>query len=295
MLLRTDLAIEAHKISGEITDGIDIYERLCGTLRINRMNIRTEKASKKLNKSLGNYITIDGLPLTDNFREVPQQIQTVSEEIRSLIPKNDGTVLVIGLGNVNITPDALGPKTASQVIATRHITGELARSTGLDRLRSVAVLSPGVLGQTGIETGELIISLIKRLEPSAVIAVDALASGSLERLGCTVQISDSGISPGTGVGNNRLSLNKKTMGVPVIGIGIPTVVDAATLAAGLMEGSGVNSSQLKNAVSPRGEKMIVTPSEIDLLIERASKIIGMAINCALQSEFGFDELISLVS
>lgn len=294
MLLRTDLAIEAHKISGEITDGIDVYERLCGTLKINRMNIRTEKASLKLHKPLGNYITIDGLPLTDNFREVPQQVQAVSEEIRSLLPKS-GTVLVIGLGNVNITPDALGPKTASAVLATRHITGELARSTGLDRLRSVAVLSPGVLGQTGIETGELIISLIKRLEPSAVIAVDALASRSLARLGCTVQISDSGISPGTGVGNNRLSLNQKTMGVPVIGIGIPTVVDAATLASGLFEGSDINFSELKSAVSPRGEKMIVTPSEIDLLIERASKLIGMAINCALQSEFSFDELISLVS
>lgn len=294
MLLRTDLAIEAHKISGEITDGIDVYERLCGTLKINRMNIRTEKASLKLHKPLGNYITIDGLPLTDNFREVPQQVQAVSEEIRSLLPKS-GTVLVIGLGNVNITPDALGPKTASAVLATRHITGELARSTGLDRLRSVAVLSPGVLGQTGIETGELIISLIKRLEPSAVIAVDALASRSLARLGCTVQISDSGISPGTGVGNNRLSLNQKTMGVPVIGIGIPTVVDAATLASELFEGSDINFSELKSAVSPRGEKMIVTPSEIDLLIERASKLIGMAINCALQSEFSFDELISLVS
>ncbi|MGN1457721.1 MAG: GPR endopeptidase [Acutalibacteraceae bacterium] len=294
MLLRTDLAIEAHKISGEITDGIDVYERLCGTLKINRMNIRTEKASLKLHKPLGNYITIDGLPLTDNFREVPQQVQAVSEEIRSLLPKS-GTVLVIGLGNVNITPDALGPKTASAVLATRHITGELARSTGLDRLRSVAVLSPGVLGQTGIETGELIISLIKRLEPSAVIAVDALASRSLARLGCTVQISDSGISPGTGVGNNRLSLNQKTMGVPVIGIGIPTVVDAATLASELFEGSNINFSELKSAVSPRGEKMIVTPSEIDLLIERASKLIGMAINCALQSEFSFDELISLVS
>lgn len=294
MLLRTDLAIEAHKISGEITDGIDVYERQCGTLKINRMNIRTEKASIKLHKPLGSYITIDGLPLTDNFREVPQQVQAVSEEIRSLLPKS-GTVLVIGLGNVNITPDALGPKTASAVLATRHITGELARSTGLDRLRSVAVLSPGVLGQTGIETGELIISLIKRLEPSAVIAVDALASRSLARLGCTVQISDSGISPGTGVGNNRLSLNKKTMGVPVVGIGIPTVVDAATLASELFEGSEINFSQLKSAVSPRGEKMIVTPSEIDLLIERASKLIGMAINCALQSQFSFEELISLVS
>ncbi|MGN0469894.1 MAG: GPR endopeptidase [Acutalibacteraceae bacterium] len=294
MLLRTDLAIEAHKISGEITDGIDVYERQCGTLKINRMNIRTEKASIKLHKPLGNYITIDGLPLTDNFREVPQQVQAVSEEIRSLLPKS-GTVLVIGLGNVNITPDALGPKTASAVLATRHITGELARSTGLDRLRSVAVLSPGVLGQTGIETGELIISLIKRLEPSAVIAVDALASRSLARLGCTVQISDSGISPGTGVGNNRLSLNKKTMGVPVVGIGIPTVVDATTLASELFEGSEINFSQLKSAVSPRGEKMIVTPSEIDLLIERASKLIGMAINCALQSQFSFEELISLVS
>ena len=150
MFLRTDLAIEAHEISGENTDGITVEDKVCGTLKINRINIATRQAAESLNKAVGNYITVEGLPLTDNFREVPEQIKSISNEIQSLIPK-DGAVLVVGLGNINITPDALGPKSADSVLATRHITGELARSTGLDRLRSVAVISPGVLGQTCIK------------------------------------------------------------------------------------------------------------------------------------------------
>lgn len=294
MFLRTDLAIEAREISGDSSDGIDIYEKVCGNLKISRMNIHTEKASKNIHKPIGNYITIEGLPLTDNFRDVPEQIKVISDEIYSLLPKK-GLILVIGLGNINITPDALGPKSAESVLATRHITGEIARSTGLDRLRQVAVLSPGVLGQTGIETGELVISLAERLKPSAVIAVDALASRSLSRLGRTIQISDSGISPGAGVGNHRLKLNGNTMGVPVIGIGIPTVVDAATLAADIFADSRITAEQLKETVSPRGEQMVVTPREIDLLVERASKLIGMSINCALHTNFSFEELIALVS
>lgn len=294
MFLRTDLAIEAHEISGEDTKGVDINEKICGNLKISKMKITTQQAAENLNKPVGNYITVEGLPLTDNFREVPEQIKSVSNEIRSLIPES-GTVLVVGLGNMNITPDALGPKSASSVLATRHITGEIARSTGLDRLRSVAVISPGVLGQTGIETGELIISLVKRLKPSVVIAVDALASRSLSRLGCTIQISDNGISPGAGVGNNRLHLDKNTIGIPVIGIGVPTVVDAVTLATDLLSDNEKTASELRRAVSPNGERMIVTPSEIDLLVERAAQIIGMSINCAVQSNFTLEELFSLVS
>ena len=294
MFLRTDLAIEAHEISGENTKGIETEEKHCGNLKISRMNIRTQEAAECLNKPMGHYITVEGMPLTDNFREVPEQIEAISDEIRSLIPKS-GTILVVGLGNISITPDALGPKSASMVLATRHITGEIARSTGLDRLRPVAVISPGVLGQTGIETGELIMSLAKRLNPSVVIAIDALASRSLSRLGCTIQISDSGIFPGAGVGNNRLRLDKNTIGIPVIGIGVPTVVDATTLATDLLADNDKTASELRKVVSPNGEKMIVTPSEIDLLIKRASQLIGMSVNCAIQTNFTLDDLFSLVS
>ncbi len=293
MSLRTDLAIEAHEISGSNKDGINITEKTCGNLKISRISIKNTRAAEKLNKPVGRYITIEGLTLTDNFREVPEQIKIIADEIAELIPKGDGTVLVVGLGNVNITPDALGPKSASHILATRHITGEIARSVGLEDLRSVAVLSPGVLGQTGIEAKELISSLSDSLKPAVIIAVDALASRSLSRLGCTIQISDNGISPGAGVGNNRLRLDKDTIGVPVISIGVPTVVDAATLAADLLDDS--SSEGLRDKVFPNGECMIVTPSEIDLLVERASELIGMSINCALQRNTAIDDLFSLVS
>lgn len=143
-------------------------------------------------------------------------------------------MLVAGLGNMEITPDSLGPKTSRRVLATRHIGGEIARSTGLDRLRPVAVMQTGVTGQTGIETGEYILSIVRRIRPTAVVAIDALASRRTERLGCTLQISDTGISPGAGVGNHRTKITKETIGVPVIAIGVPTVVDAQTLAVDIL-------------------------------------------------------------
>lgn len=171
--------------------------------------------------------------LTDNFTETDKRLETVGNEIKRLLPVN-GLVLVAGLGNMEITPDSLGPKTSRRVLATRHIGGEIARSTGLDRLRPVAVMQTGVTGQTGIETGEYILSIVRRIRPTAVVAIDALASRRTERLGCTLQISDTGISPGAGVGNHRTKITKETIGVPVIAIGVPTVVDAQTLAVDIL-------------------------------------------------------------
>lgn len=180
------------------------------------------------------------------------------------------------------------------MLATRHIRGELARSTGLDRLRSVAVMRAGVTGQTGIETGELILSVAERIRPAAVIVIDALASRRLERLGCTVQISDTGISPGEGVGNHRAKINRDTVGAPVISIGIPTVVDAFTLAADLLLDSDENSIELiKRSVYPDGRKMVVTPGEVDLLIERGARLVSMAVNLALQPSLTVSDLIAL--
>ncbi|MBE6753765.1 MAG: GPR endopeptidase, partial [Ruminococcaceae bacterium] len=169
------------------------------------------------------------------------------------------------------------------------ITGELRRSAGMEGLRPAAVIAPGVLGQTGIEVLELLTALCGRLRPAAVVVVDAMASRRLSRLGCTVQISDAGISPGAGVGNNRPAINQKRLGVPVLSLGVPTVVEAATLARDL---AGEDDAA-ERAVSPRGERMIVTPREIDLLIDRASRLLALSLNHALQPDFDPVELLSL--
>lgn len=294
MQLRTDLAVEEREIAGKDLSGVDYSTDNKNGIEIEKLEIKTQRAGQLLHKEKGTYITIDLPPLTDDFKDTDQRLVSIGEEIRKLLPVN-GLVLVAGLGNVKITPDALGPRTASQILATRHIKGELARSTGLDKLRPVAVLTTGVTGQTGIETGEYLSSVVKKIRPTAVIAIDALASRRLERLGCTMQISDTGISPGAGVGNHRTKINVDTMGVPVIAIGVPTVVDAATLAFDLLNiDDEQQSNDLLSQVSPQGRAMVVTPKEIDLLVERAAKLISMAINCALHENFDIPQLLSLL-
>ncbi len=291
---RTDLAVEERELLGEDIKGVDYSSEKIGGLPIERLCIRTERASQLLKKPVGTFVTAQLPPLTDNIRDTDSRVEALSAEIRRLLPVN-GLVLVAGLGNIEITPDALGPKAASKVLATRHIRGEIARSTGLDRLRAVAVMNTGVTGQTGIETSELLKGVIKNIRPSAMIAVDALASRRLERLGCTVQISDTGISPGAGVGNRRVRIDRDTMGVPVIAIGVPTVVDALTLAFDLLdidnERQGV---ELSKTVSPQGRGMVVTPKEIDLLIDRAARLISLSVNMALQTDIGTEELLDLL-
>lgn len=294
MQLRTDLAVEAKEIAGEELEGVEYSTYNKNGLEISKLKIKTKRAEQLLQKQKGTYITIDLPSLTNDFCEPDERLSTIGKEIESLLPVN-GLVLVAGLGNMDITPDALGPKTASKVLATRHITGEIAKSTGLDRLRPTAVLTPGVTGQTGIETGEYILSVVKRIKPTAVIVVDALASRRLERLGCTLQISDTGISPGAGVGNHRTKITSDTIGIPVIAIGVPTVVDAVTLASDLL---GVESEQhrnsIKSEVSPQGRVMVVTPKEIDLLVSRASRLISLAINAALHKDYNLSDLLSLM-
>ncbi|MEE1220023.1 MAG: GPR endopeptidase [Ruminococcus sp.] len=290
-MVRTDLAVEAREIAGENVSGVEFKNYKENGLEISRMRVKTNKARQALGKEIGTYITIELPSLTDNFTETDERLVTIGEEIRRLLPVN-GLVLVVGLGNIEITPDSLGPKTSSRVLATRHISGEIASATGLDRLRPVAVMQTGVTGQTGIETGEYILSVVKRIKPNAVVAIDALASRRLERLGCTLQISDTGISPGAGVGNHRTKITQETIGVPVIAIGVPTVVDARTMANDLIENSGNKASS--DSVIPKGKQMVVIPREIDLLTERAARLIGFALNGALQNEFNLADLISLM-
>ncbi len=232
------------------------------------------------------FITIEAPALSDT-PGTDELEELTARELKKLLPA-EGGVLVVGVGNRDVTPDALGPLMAEQIFPTRHIKGEWARVAGLSGLRSVSVISPGVLGCTGIETGEAAQALSTSLKPSAVIAVDALAAKSLKRLGCTVQLSTAGLSPGHGVGNRRPELNRKSLGIPVISLGIPTVVDASLLAFELL---GRDAEQ---EVSPRGELMVVTPREIDLVVRRGSRLLAMAINRALNPTLSREDFSLLV-
>ncbi len=296
MQIRTDLALEAKEAVKENINGVDIETDFSEKMKITRMKIKTQQAANSLGKERGTYITCEFKALTEDFTAADKRLLKIGEQLRALLPEK-GNILVVGIGNHNITPDALGPKAASKVLATRHILGQVSSSLGLDSLRSVCVISPGVLGQTGFEVGELIEGLVKSANISAVIAIDALASRKLKRLGCTVQISDTGIAPGAGIGNHRNVINQTTMGVPVVSVGVPTVVDAATLAADLIfpsENEDKNNEEIKRKIMPFGKDMVVTPREIDLLIERASLLIGMAVNVALHPDFSPEDLFSLI-
>lgn len=275
MQSRTDLAIENTETE-ESLKGIEKEEIKEGELKITRISVTDRETADMIGKPVGKYITIECLPITDNIGDLKKEAEIIAKEIRNFV-SDEGEILVAGLGNKEITPDALGVKSMEYILATRHIKGEFARVAGLDKLRGVSVITTGVMGQTGIETGEIIESIVKKIKPDLVIAVDALAAKEVSRLGCTVQISNTGINPGSGVGNRRKGINEKNIGIPVIAVGIPTVVDLMTL------------------IYDKSESMIVTPREIDLLIERGAKLIGMAINCALQGEYDYDTLSELVS
>lgn len=291
---RTDLAVEARELAGADVQGVEFSEKKENGMDISKLRVKNHQASLKLKKEIGTYITIDVPAMTDNFLSTDDRIKTIANEIKKLVPVN-GLVLVCGLGNTEITPDALGPKTVSRILATRHIKGELARSTGLDSLRPVAVLSPGVTGQTGIETFEYIDSIVKKVRPTALIVIDALASRRLTRLGCTLQISDTGISPGSGVQNHRRKITSDSLGIPVIALGVPTVVDAVTLISDLLEIDDEKTSyDLRQVLSPDNRKMVVTPKEIDLLIDRASRLISLSLNAALQNDIDINLIEALL-
>ncbi len=273
MQYRTDLAIEAAEaVAGEAWEESGIC--------LHRVHV-DETAAERLGKPSGDYLTATLPPLTDDERLLEEAARVLGEHLRQLLPPH-GTVLVVGLGNRAITPDALGPCAAAQVLATRHIPREWARSVGLSDLRPCAVVVPDVLGNTGVESGELVAGVCRHIRPCAVIAMDALAAGSLSRLGCTVQLSNTGIAPGSGVGNNRRALCFETLGVPVIGLGVPTVVDAATIAR-----------ELGGTESASATAMMVTPREIDLMIDRAARLLAMTVNAALQPNYAPLELLAV--
>jgi len=285
MNFRSDLALECREpLDRAGQRGLRCDEEEHEGCRLTRLEVLDEIGAKAIGKPVGAYVTVELPPLGEYAQVYGPGMERVAEELRRMLP-GEGPVLVVGLGNDSMTPDALGPRCCSLVLATRHIAGELARSAGLGSLRPVCCLTPGVLGRTGMESAELVAAAVGETQPAAVLTVDALAARKLSRLGCTIQLGDSGIVPGSGVGNARRELSRRTLGVPVISMGVPTVVDAATLVADLAQ-----------APEPPAESegMMVTPREVDLLIDRAAKLCAMAINRALQPHLDVEDFLELV-
>ncbi len=297
MNFRTDLALERRELFTEDPPpGVATRTRRAGDTSVTAIEVQTEQGAQALGKPVGAYITIEVPPFSNDAELLDGRLSLFSQELRTLLP-SEGLILVVGIGNDRITPDALGPLAGERILVTRHIGQELARATGIERLRPVASLIPGVLGQTGMETREIIAGVIRAVAPAAVITIDALAARRLSRLGRTIQISNTGITPGSGVGNARAALTQESLGVPVIAIGVPTVVDAATLAADLLAGTddGELQATLRSKLEPGGADMMVTPREIDLLVERAARLVALGVNCALQPSMEAEDILSVTA
>lgn len=295
MNFRTDLALErTQMLAPTELEGIETHINQIDNATITSVEVKNEKGEAAIGKPVGKYITIEIPPFTDDAELLDGRLTAVTTEIKRILPQ--GTALVIGLGNRQITPDAFGPDCASMVIATRHISKEIAKSLGLGELRSVASLSPGVLGQTGLETVEVIKGIVDVIKPDVVITVDALSAKELSRLGCTVQITNTGIVPGSGVGNSRAEISQRNLGIPVISLGVPTVVDGMTLCTSLMNVDNEAENDIYKKLSLNNDaRLIVTPAQVDLLIERASKFVALAVNCALQPHLSSEDILSFIA
>ena len=270
---RTDLAVECYEESKKTKiNGVKVTQEQ----GITTVDVLNENGEKAIGKPVGSYITVEVPSFVNDTDIFDGRLKKISDILKNLLPPQCDNILVAGLGNMDITADALGPKTNSYVLATRHISEDLKKEMGFENLKKVSTVRTGVLGETGIESAEIIKGIVNVINPQCVIVVDALASSSAERLGTTVQLSDTGIFPGSGVGNHRFEISKKTLGVPVVSIGIPTVVST-----GVIKGADDNS-------------MFVTPREIDRVTEQSAKLIGMSINVCLQSDISERDLYTLV-
>ena len=290
-LPRTDLALEERESRGAADlEGVRFLERDISGYRVSEVIIENEIGSHALCKPAGRYITIE---LDRLIRREDSAFEDGARALASLLsallPEN-GLVLIAGLGNPAITPDAVGHIAAENALVTLHLID--APGGVFSDLRPVACVEPGVLGTTGIESVEVVRAVAEKIRPAAVIAVDALASRRAERLCRTVQITDTGIVPGSGVGNARKELSANTLGVPVIAVGVPTVVDAATLAVSLAEdcGTSLNEDRLRSA----GGGLIVTPRDIDSKVADISKLVGYGIDLALQPSLSVSDLDMLI-
>ena len=282
MSVRTDLAMEAREIYGKTGDLTRLKGVRAETLdvcgcKVTRVEVLDEAGAKAIGKPVGVYVTLE---LEKYISRQEDGLESVCNAfvkcIRPMLPEQ-GTVLIAGLGNDAITSDAVGPQTVRRLCVTRHMLKIMPES--FPDMRAVACIAPGVLGTTGIESAELVLGTVERVHPACVIAVDALAAGSLERLCRCVQITDTGIIPGSGVGNARAAFTRESLGVPVIAVGVPTVVDAQSLA-----------EELTGTAAKDTEQMIVTPREIDVRVTDAAKVIGYGLNLALQEGFTLEDV-----
>ncbi len=279
MSIRTDLAIELYKEDGE---GIKTENKSKKEITVTKTEILTESAAVRLGRKIGTYFTIE-FPSPDRISDYDEIKEELISALNFLLPQKREKILVIGLGNSDITSDSIGPKTSKRLLATRHIAGSFAERIGLKGLKEVSVIAPDVLGKTGIEITEISEGLISKLKPDAVIVIDALASMSVTRLFKTVQLCNTGISPGSGVKNARKELSAETLGVPVIAVGVPTVVDAVSLAWELTQKEPVSDVDL-----------ILSPKDSDLLSNKISELLSEALNVFLQPEIDKEIILSLV-
>ena len=271
MSIRTDIAIERHDFLQEThKKGVEVKKWKKDNVEIVRVEIKTSDGEKIMEKPMGKYYTVDLPEFSHESELLDVRLKILTDIIRELLPRNAKTFLVTGLGNDNITPDALGPLCAKKIFSTRHFEKFTELRQHLPDLNPVAAISTGVLGQTGIETAEYISGIVEFVKPDVVIIVDALACGKLSSLGKTVQLSDTGITPGAGVGNFRKTIDQKTLGVPVVTMGVPTVMDLE-----------------------KDENMIVTPKEIDTIVTRAANLLSLSINCALQPNMEPETFLAL--
>lgn len=307
--MRTDLAIEARELYRKKQDieieGVSVEKQESYDYDITRVEILNEIGQEKMGKSIGTYITIESSALKNADEDFKDEISKIlAKELKRLIkPTKLTKTLVVGLGNEHVTPDALGPKVIEKVYVTRHFFKAYGKSED-ETLADVSAIAPGVMGVTGIETVETIKGIVEKTRPDLIVAVDALASRKTERLNTTIQITDTGISPGSGVGNARKELNQEYLGVPVVAIGVPTVVDAATMTNDTIEliienmkeevekeselfellgtiGSEERYKYIKEILNPSMHDLVVTPKEIDDIITDLSHIIANGINISL--------------
>lgn len=286
----TDLIDEARELLRPGGDpgalpGVRSREGTCGAFRLTEVEVLDAEGAEALGKPVGRYRTLQAKqPFHRRAQSLRAEAEAVAEQVRALLGEAHGCVLVVGLGNRSVTPDAVGPRMTEHLLVTRHLVSSLPETFG--SFRPVAAIAPGVLFATGVESGEIARSVARAVRPAAVIAVDALCAQSPARLGSTIQFSDTGISPGSGAGNRRFALNRETLGVPVLAVGVPTVVRADTL-AGTGDGTEERSC-------PELEDLLVTPKDIDLLVEETARILGRGISLALQPDLCFEELEELL-
>lgn len=304
MSIRTDLALEARDACNQKSiDGVSVVERKpCEGVFITRVKIFNENGEKAIGKKMGNYITVEcpDLALRDEIAR-EKTAKAVAEELKALMTQKEreGTILVVGLGNKNVTADAIGPKVCDKVFVTRHMKQWVPEYID-ERAGTISAIAPGVLGVTGLETMEVIRGIVENIKPSLVVAIDALAARQLSRISTTIQLSDAGIAPGSGIGNKRKEISKETLGVSVIAIGVPMVCFANTIAVDLIEQAVANTKmkfskgqmdQVFSAIMQQSAgEMVVTPKESDVIVEYCAGVIADSMNLTFHRDMSLEEI-----